>query len=149
MRLSAQSHSSMMNAIRKALGRYHSDKGTNIVTDIHLQPVQETGELIIYNDDEEELSRALIQDWVDYQEDDFGTQVESLLRNELVQLREDGLLDTLCIMKPYSLVLVDEEKETIAELLLVDDEETVLISDELLKGLDEELDAFLKDLLEK
>ncbi len=52
-------------------------------------------------------------------------------------------------MKPYSFVLVDEDRETVAELLLVDDEDTLLLNDELLKGLDEELDAFLKDLLEK
>ena len=36
----------------------------------------------------------------------------------------------------------------IAELLLVDDD-TLLVNDELLKGLDQELDAFLKELLEK
>ena len=52
------------------------------------------------------------------------------------------------ILKPYSFVLVDEEKETIAELLLVDDD-TILVNDELLKGLDKELDEFLKELLEK
>ena len=40
----------------------------------------------------------------------------------------------------------DEDKETVAELLLIDDN-TLLLNDELLKGLDEELDAFLKDLL--
>ena len=39
-------------------------------------------------------------------------------------------------------------EETIAELLLLDDD-TLLVNEELLKGLDEELDAFLKDLLEK
>ena len=43
---------------------------------------------------------------------------------------------------------VDEAKETIAELLLVDDD-TILVNDELLKGLDKELDEFLKELLEK
>ena len=64
-------------------------------------------------------------------------------------LAESGKLDNLCIMKPYSFVLVDEDRETVAELLLVDDEDTLLLNDELLKGLDEELDAFLKDLLEK
>ena len=52
-------------------------------------------------------------------------------------------------MKPYSFVLVDDEKETVADLLLMDDNETLFLNDELLKGLDEELDAFLKDLLEK
>ena len=45
-------------------------------------------------------------------------------------------------------MLVDEDKETISELLLVDDD-TLLVNDELLKGLDKELDDFLKDLLEK
>ena len=45
-------------------------------------------------------------------------------------------------------VLVDEDKETVTELLLVDDD-TMLVNDELLKGLDKELDDFLKELLEK
>ena len=45
-------------------------------------------------------------------------------------------------------VLVDEDKETVTELLLVE-EETVLVNDELLNGLDKELDDFLKELLEK
>ena len=54
----------------------------------------------------------------------------------------------MTILKPYSFVLVDDEKETIAELLLMDDD-TLLVNEELLKGLDEELDSFLKELLEK
>ena len=64
-------------------------------------------------------------------------------------LKDEGALDKLCLLKPYSFVLVDDEKETVAELLLMDEEETMLLSDELLKGLDEELDTFLKELLEK
>ena len=52
------------------------------------------------------------------------------------------------LIKPYSFVLVDDEYETVADLLLVDDD-TMLVSDGLLKGLDEELDAFLKQLLEE
>ena len=56
--------------------------------------------------------------------------------------------DKLTILKPFSFVLVDDDKETIAELLLMDDD-TLLVNEELLKGLDEELDSFLKELLEK
>ena len=42
--------------------------------------------------------------------------------------------------------LSDEEKETVAELLLIDDD-TILVNDELLKGLDKELDdEFLEGL---
>ena len=55
----------------------------------------------------------------------------------------------MAIRKPYSFVLVDEDRETVTELLLIDEEDTLLLNDELLKGLDEELNAFLKDLLEK
>jgi hypothetical protein len=47
-----------------------------------------------------------------------------------------------------SFVLVDDDRETIAELLPMDDD-TLLVNEELLKGLDEELDSFLKELLEK
>ena len=53
----------------------------------------------------------------------------------------------LPLLKPYSFVLVDEDRETIAEFLLIDDD-TLLVNHELLEGLDEELDDFLKQLLE-
>ena len=72
-----------------------------------------------------------------------------ILRGEINALKDTGVLDKLAIMKPYSFVLVDEDRETVTELLLIDEEDTLLLNDELLKGLDEELDAFLKDLLEK
>ena len=63
-------------------------------------------------------------------------------------MKNGGDFEKLTILKPYSFVLVDDEKETIAELLLMDDD-TLLVNEELLKGLDEELDSFLKELLEK
>jgi hypothetical protein len=52
-------------------------------------------------------------------------------------------------MRPYSFVLVDDDKETVTDLLLMDDEDTLLLNEDLLKGLDEELDDFLKKLLEE
>ena len=148
MKLSAQSHASIASSLREAVDKYIVD-GERTVTDIHLQPKQDSGELVIFNDDDEELSRTIIEEWVDYSEDDFYTIVERILRGEINALKDTGVLDKLAIMKPYSFVLVDEDRETVTELLLIDDEDTLLLNDELLKGLDEELDAFLKDLLEK
>lgn len=149
MKLSAQSHASIASSLREAVDKYMADGERTVVTDIHLQPKQDSGELIIFNDDDEELSRTIIEEWVDYSEDDFYAIVERVLRGEINSLKEVGTLEKLAIMKPYSFVLVDEDKETVTELLLIDDEDTLLLNDELLKGLDEELDAFLKDLLEK
>ena len=74
--------------------------------------------------------------------------MDRIFRTVLCRMKENGSFDKLTILKPYSFVLVDEDKETISELLLVDDD-TLLVNDELLKGLDKELDDFLKDLLEK
>ena len=62
-------------------------------------------------------------------------------------MKNAGDFDKMTILKPFSFVLVDEDKETLAELLLIDDD-TLLVNEELLKGLDEELDEFLKKLLE-
>lgn len=149
MKLSAQSHASIASSLREAVDKYIVDGERTVVTDIHLQPKQGSGELVIFNDDDEELSRTIIEEWVDYSEDDFYTIVERILRGEINALKDTGVLDKLAIMKPYSFVLVDEDRETVTELLLIDDEDTLLLNDELLKGLDEELDAFLKDLLEK
>ena len=50
------------------------------------------------------------------------------------------------ILKPYSFVLEDDDKENIAELYVVDDE-TMIISGDLMQGLDDDLNDFLKQLL--
>ena len=147
MKMSEQSRASIVSALKTALCRYTSEGDETVVTDIHLQPNSESGELIIFDDDDQELSRTIINEWVEYESDDFYTVVEPILRAEVEALKESGKLEKLCLMKPYSFVLVDEDKETVAELLLVDEDDTLLLNDELLKGLDEELDAFLKDLL--
>lgn len=149
MKMSEQSRASIVSALKTALCRYTSEGDETVVTDIHLQPNSESGELIIFDDDDQELSRTIINEWVEYESDDFYTVVEPILRAEVEALKESEKLEKLCLMKPYSFVLVDEDKETVAELLLVDEDDTLLLNDELLKGLDEELDAFLKDLLER
>ncbi|MBO5251278.1 MAG: hypothetical protein J6B31_04695 [Bacteroidaceae bacterium] len=149
MKLSVQSHNSIVSAIQKALERYSGKEGMSVVTDIHLLPSFETGELKILNDDDEELACIVVNEWVEAMPEGFYASVEVALKKVLNQLRETGYLNALNILKPYSFVLLDGTKETVAELLLVDDEETLFLNDELLKGLDEELNAFLKDLLEK
>lgn len=148
MKLSQVSLSLIEKAIRKAIGKYSCTCEKSIVTDIHIQANQSSGELIIFNDEDEELSNATIKEWPVYEGDDFYEAVERILSTMLNDMKSAGDLDKLTILKPYSFVLVDDEKETVAELLLMDDD-TLLVSDELLKGLDEELNAFLKDLLEK
>ena len=148
MKISSQSHNSIADTIKNAVEKYGTAK-QSAITDIHLQPNPETGELVIFNDDDEVLANVVVAEWVNANLENFYEDAEMLFKKILNQLRKANEFSVLRILKPYSFVLVDGEKETLAELMLVDDEDTLLLSGELLKGLDEELDTFLKDLLEK
>jgi len=147
MKLSQQSQSLIESAIQKAVSKYACNCDQTIVTDIHFQPNQNSGELIIFDDEDEELACITVDEWMTYENNDFNEHTERVLRTQLCKMRDAGTFDKLTILSPYSFVLVDEDKETIAELLLMDDD-TVLVNSQLLEGLDEELDNFLKELLD-
>ena len=66
------------------------------------------------------------------------------MRSESLKLKD--VVDNFGIIKPYSLVLEDEEGENIAELYVADGD-TIIVGDELLPGLEEDLDEFLKKLI--
>ena len=148
MKLSQPSLSLLEETIKQAIGKFTCGCEETVVTDIHLQANQSTREFYIIDDHDKELANATIEEWMTYEGDDFYENMERILSNLLCNMKNQGDFDKLTIMKPFSFVLVDDDKETIAELILLDDD-TQLVNEELLKGLDEELDAFLKDLLEK
>ena len=56
MKLSQQSQAIIESAIQKAINKYTCGCEQTIVTDIHIQPNQNSGELFIYDDEDEELS---------------------------------------------------------------------------------------------
>jgi len=56
------------------------------------------------------------------------------------------LFETINILKPFSVVMVDEEMEVLSELLTIDEEE-LMLNDEFLKHMDDELDSFYKQLM--
>lgn len=149
MNLSPQSIAAVQAFLTKALEKYAVKESTPVITDIYLQPQLAKGELMVLNDDDEVLAKTVVKEWENPVYEDFYVGAEASLRQVLAGMQQADTLNSLCLLKPYSFVLVDEDKETLAELLLVDDAETLFLSDELLKGLDEELNAFLKDLLEK
>ena len=149
MKISEQSRSAIVSLLNEAISKYKLGEEKSVVTDIHLQPRQDSGELVVYNDDDVKIGSSLIQEWVGYSEADFCEVVEPILREVLQSMKEKGAFKNVSLMRPYSFVMVDYDKETVSELMIVDDDDTLLLSEELLKGLDEELDTFLKELLEK
>ena len=144
MKTSELTTQQIQRAINKIAQKFPSDTDTSLITDIHLRAIQESGELLAFDDDDNEINRCVIEEWIDNKDEDFYQQITSLLRAELHNMQE--VVDNFGILKPYSIVLENDDKETIAELYLADDE-TVIIGGDLMEGLDQELDSFLNDLL--
>lgn len=146
MKLSQKSLGSIEAVLKRAIEKYNGDEQT-IVTDIHCYPNPVSGELFIYDDDEEELANTTVPEWIGIEDENFFDEAAKVLRTSLSRMKDAGSFSKLTLLKPYSFVLVDDDKETVEELLLMDDD-TMLLHTELLQGLDKDLDNFLKKLLE-
>lgn len=145
MRLSESSFQGIKALIVDALKEFQRPQEQSVVTDIHIMPIRETGEVTV-SDDDRDLATTQLSDLADIPEDIFYEVMEKALRRILKDIDEVQPLESLAIWKPFSFVLVDDDRETVAELMLFDDDNT-LLSQSLMQGLDEELDTFLKDLL--
>ena len=66
------------------------------------------------------------------------------MRKSIEKHKQD--IEQMSILKPFSFVLEQDDKEAVEELYLVDDD-TVIIDPDLMQGLDEDLNKFLEDLL--
>ena len=136
MKATSQTIQQIERALRKIAAKYPLGREDLVLTDIHLQVKADSGELLAFNDDDEELTRCVVEQWMDNGDEDFYEEITPVLR-QCIQNMKDTLEN-----------LLDEDKETLCDLYLVDDE-TVIVDGELLKGLDEDLDDFLKKLLEE
>ena len=132
-------------AVGRALSGYRQLSDMPIVTDIHILPIRESGELAVLDDDRE-LGRSVISEIAEIPEDEFYDTMESLLGKALHNLNSREPFDTLNIWKPFSFVMTDDDGDITRELMLIDDD-TQLVSQTLMADLDEDLEKFLKDLM--
>lgn len=146
MKASEQTIQQIERAIRKIAAKFSPEAEANDMTDIHIRVIQETGEIRAYNDNDEELDRCVVEEWIGNTDEDFYQQVPSVIRKCIENLKD--IVENMSILKPFSLVLEDEDKETVEELYLVDDE-MVIINPDLMAGLDKDLDNFLENLLKE
>lgn len=135
--------------IRKVAQKFptpESDDETSQMTDIHVRVSQDSGELLAFDDDDNEITRCVVEQWIENKDEDFYDEVAKLLRDVL--RKQADIIDHLGILKPYSFVLEDDDKEHISELYLADDD-TIIVGGDLMENLDKDLDNFLNDLLKE
>ena len=102
--------------------------------------------MLAFDDDDNEITRCVIEQWIENKDDNFYQDVAEILRKQLQEQQET--IDQLNISKPCSLVLGDDEKENLAELYIADDD-TVIIGKDLMEGLEKDLDSFLEQILKE
>lgn len=130
-------------ALRKAASKFSEDVECMPLTDLYLQVKQESAELRILDDDDNELTRCVVEGWLGNQEEHFYDNVQPILTEAIRRIKD--ITENVAILKPYSYVLMGEDHETITDLYLVDDD-TIVISGDLMQGLDSDLEKFWEEL---
>lgn len=130
--------------LKKIAQKFPPREDTSIVTDIHVRVSQGSGEMLAFDDDDNEVTRCVVEQWINNNDEDFYNGVEQTLISTFSTL--STIADSLGILKPYSFVLENDDKDTIAELYIADDD-TVIIGKDLMEGLDSDLNLFLEKLL--
>lgn len=136
--------------VRRFLGKiaekFPASGDVSILTDIHVRVNQESGEMLAFDDDDNEITRCVVEQWIDNKDENFYDSVTLILRNQMKE--QHATMENLGILKPYSFELEDDDKEHIAELFVADDE-TIILGGDLMQGLDKELDNFFDDLMKE
>lgn len=144
MKATDQTLQQLERALRKVTEKFPETEEASLLTDIHIRVTQDTGEVMVFDDEDQELTRCVVEQWIDNKDDDFYDAATSAFRT--VINRHKKSIDKMSILKPFSLVLEDDDKETVAELYVADDD-TVIIDEELMAGLDKDLDDFFAKLI--
>lgn len=130
--------------LKKIAQKFPPCEDSSVVTDIHVRVSQGSGEMLAFDDDDNEVTRCVVEQWINNNDEDFYNGVEQTLISTFSAL--STIADSLGILKPYSFVLENDDKDTIAELYIADDD-TVIIGKDLMEGLDSNLNLFLEKLL--
>lgn len=137
-------------AFRKALDNLRVRESSAAIVDLYVIPNPESGDVTIMDDEDNVLVKEPVPAWEEQAEgvetDAALKHCESLLKHLMKQLFDEGQFETLNIIKPFSVLMVDEDMEVLAELLTID-EEQLLLSDDFFKHMDDELDGFYKQLM--
>ena len=146
MKLTERTSQQIERFITKIAQKFPTNEDTNILTDIHLRVIQDSGEMLAFDDDDQEITRCVIEDWIDNKEENFYEESIGILRKSLQQ--QHDIIDKMGTLKPFSFVMENDDQETVAELYVADDD-TVIIGGDIMENLDKDLDDFFANLMKE
>ena len=80
MKQNKTSYASIALVVQDALKKYASIENKSVVTDIYVQPNMRSSELSVFDDDDELLGTATIQEWENVNPEEFQSGCELVLK---------------------------------------------------------------------
>lgn len=144
MKPSQQTVQQIERSLKKIMAKYPQGNEP-VMTDIHMLVSPYTGEITTYDDDDREIDRCVVNEWIKTSQDGFYGRAARAIQSCIERLRPS--IKQMAILRPFSFVLIDEDRETLQDISVIDDEDTVIVTGGLMDGLEQDLDDFLIQLL--
>lgn len=137
------------NTFIEAIDSLSKDYKGSSLTDIFITVDKESGEVSIYDDEENKVAEIVVFDWVDKVDELSDEQVSSVLREVTMQLDDEDRFSSLDLYKPFSVNYADDGFEVIEELLMLSDDSAIKFDNDMMDKFDREFDDFLDKLLKE
>ena len=117
------------------------------LTDIYVSVKYDDLLLSICDDSGNVLFKGTVDGWDKFKEEsDFEECITESLRNALRNESLKKKFESLDVVTPFSVVLVNEDQEPIEDLITID-KDVIFLDDEFIKKMDKELDDFFEKLM--
>ncbi|MBR5440889.1 MAG: hypothetical protein IKV37_04970, partial [Prevotella sp.] len=88
MKATEQTRQQTERFIRKVVQKFPFSEDDAIFTDIHVRVSQDSGEMLAFDDNEQEINRCVVDQWIENKDEDFFDSVTAVLRGKLKQMSE-------------------------------------------------------------
>jgi len=130
-----------------AFAKLATSNGGQLVWSLHVQLDMEAGEALVYDEHENLLEKNIIYDWVERAEKGMRLykQAVHFIRVSLAALKTRKVFDNPMFMRPFKVVLVDDNFNEIETLFALEGSDG-LSEGRLMKNLEQDLQNFSKKI---
>ena len=89
-------------AINKIAQKFPNLENNTALTDIHIRVSQDSGELLAFDDDDREITRCVVEQWIESKDEHFYHSVTHILQGCLRRL--NNVVERMGILRPFSFV---------------------------------------------
>lgn len=134
----------LTQGLRDAVDKYKLQTPEGLLSDLYIQWLPDEALLKFFDDEENFLTEVTTDNQEEpVEEQMLGEALDELLKKESTS----ELFDPAFTLRPFSIMLVDEEMKNISEHFLLDSDSMVL-DRSFMENLDKELDDFMNKLFD-